>query len=152
MMLTLLLAKVFGVALIAVSIALLAKREFFEKITRDFLKQDLLRLVVSFSEMLAGLFIVLGHNRWEPLPAALITLLGWGFVVEGGSYLLLPRDWTERIVNAGQPPALLYRDRHHRNRARRLSRSVRFWAVAATVISPHLASPLSTRPHPPRSA
>lgn len=103
-MLTLLLAKVFGVALIAVSIALLAKREFFEKITRDFLKQDLLRLVVAFSEMLAGLFIVIGHNRWEPLPAALITLLGWGFVVEGGSYLLLPRDWTERLVNAVNRP------------------------------------------------
>lgn len=104
MTLTLLLAKVFGVALIAISIALLTQREFFGKITRDFLKQDLLRLVVAFSEMLAGLFIVIGHNRWEPLPAALITVLGWGFVLEGGSYLLLPRAWTERFVNAVNRP------------------------------------------------
>lgn len=104
MTLTLMLAKVFGVALLAVSVALLTKRKFFEKITRDFLKQDLLRLVVAFSEMLAGLFIVIGYNRWEPLPAALITVLGWGFVVEGGSYLLLPRAWTERMVNAVNRP------------------------------------------------
>ena len=104
MTLTLLLAKVFGIALIAVSIALLLKREFFAKITRDFLQQDLLRLVISFSELVAGLFIVIGHNRWEPLPAAVITFLGWVFVLEGGSYLLLPEKYTARFINAVNRP------------------------------------------------
>ena len=104
MTLTLLLAKVFGLALIAVGIALLTKREFFAKITRDFLQQDLLRLVISFSEMVVGLFIIIGHNRWEPLPAAVITFLGWVFVLEGGSYLLLPEKWTSRFINAVNRP------------------------------------------------
>lgn len=104
MTLTLLLAKVFGVALIAVSTALILKREFFTKITRDFLQQDLLRLIISFLEMVAGLFIVIGHNRWDPLPAAVITFLGWVFVLEGGSYLLLPEQWTARFINAVNRP------------------------------------------------
>jgi uncharacterized protein YjeT (DUF2065 family) len=104
MPLTILLAKVFGIALIAVSLALIAKRGFFEKITRDFLQQDLLRLVISFSEMVAGLFIVVGHNVWSPAPAAIITFLGWVFVLEGGSYLLLPRQWTERFIQAVNRP------------------------------------------------
>lgn len=104
MPLTILLAKVFGIALIAVSLALIAKRSFFEKITRDFLQQDLLRLVISFSEMVAGLFIVVGHNVWSPTPAAIITFLGWVFVLEGGSYLLLPRHWTERFIQAVNRP------------------------------------------------
>lgn len=104
MTLTLLLAKVFGLALIAVSIALLLKREFFAKITRDFLQQDLLRLVISFLELLAGLFIVIGHNVWSPLPAAVITVLGWVFVLEGGSYLLLPQKYTARFINAVNRP------------------------------------------------
>jgi hypothetical protein len=104
MPLTILLAKVFGAALIAVSLALIAKRRFFEKITRDFLQQDLLRLVISFSEMVVGLFIVIGHNVWSPLPAAIITFLGWIFVLEGGSYLLLPHGWTERFINAVNRP------------------------------------------------
>jgi nitrate reductase gamma subunit len=104
MTLTLLLAKVFGIALIAVSIALLTKREFFAKITRDFLQQDLLRLVISFLELLAGLFIVIGHNRWSPLPAAVITVLGWVFVLEGASYLLLPEKYTARFINAVNRP------------------------------------------------
>ena len=104
MTLTLLLAKVFGLALIAVSIALLTKRDFFAKITRDFLQQDLLRLVISFSELVAGLFIVIGHNVWSPLPAAVITVLGWVFVLEGGSYLLLPEKYTARFINAVNRP------------------------------------------------
>ncbi|HRF09666.1 MAG TPA: hypothetical protein PL193_13625 [Xanthobacteraceae bacterium] len=104
MPLTILLAKVFGIALIAVSIALIVKRDFFEKVTRDFLQQDLLRLVIAFSEMVAGLFIVVGHNVWSPLPAAVITFLGWVFVLEGGSYLLLPRQWSENLINAVNRP------------------------------------------------
>lgn len=104
MSLTLLLAKVFGVALIAVSVALIVKRDFFAKVTRDFLQQDLSRLVISFSEMLAGLFIIIGHNRWDPLPAAVITSLGWVFVLEGAGYLLLPERWTARFINAVNRP------------------------------------------------
>ncbi|MBY0532902.1 MAG: hypothetical protein K2P86_13115 [Xanthobacteraceae bacterium] len=104
MSLTLLLAKVFGLALIAAGIALLVKRDFFAKITRDFLQQDLLRLVISFSEMVAGLFIVIGHNRWSPMPAAVITFLGWVFVLEGASYLLLPEKWAARFINAVNRP------------------------------------------------
>jgi len=104
MPLTILLAKVFGIALIAVSIALIAKRDFFEKVTRDFLQQDLLRLVIAFSEIVVGLFIVVGHNVWSPLPAAVITFLGWVFVLEGGSYLLLPRQLTENFISAVNRP------------------------------------------------
>jgi hypothetical protein len=104
MKLTLLLAKVFGVALIAISIALIVYREHYAQITRDFLQQKLLRTVISFSEMAAGLFIVIGHNVWSPLPAAAITLLGWMFVLEGAAYLLQPERWTARFINAVNRP------------------------------------------------
>ncbi len=104
MPLTLLLAKVFGIALIAISIALIVSRDHFAQITRDFLAQPLLRTVISFSEMAAGLFIVIGHNVWSPLPAAVITFLGWVFVLEGASYLLLPEKWTFRFINAVNRP------------------------------------------------
>ena len=104
MPLTLLLAKVFGIALIAISIALIVSREHFEQITRDFLAQRLLRTMISFLEMVAGLFIVFGHNVWSPLPAAVITFLGWIFVLEGASYLLLPEQWTFRFINAVNRP------------------------------------------------
>lgn len=104
MSLTLLLAKVFGLALIAIGIALILYRDHYAKITRDFLQQPLLRTVISFAEMVVGLFIVIGHNRWDPPPAALITFLGWLFLLEGASYLLLPEKWTARFINAVNRP------------------------------------------------
>jgi hypothetical protein len=104
MTLTLLLAKVFGLALIAIGIALIVYRNHYAQITRDFLQQRLLRTVISFSEMVAGLFIVIGHNIWAPLPAAIITVMGWMFLLEGASYLLLPEKWTARFINAVNRP------------------------------------------------
>jgi hypothetical protein len=104
MKLTLLLAKVFGVALFVIGIALIVYRDHFAQITRDFLQQKLLRTVISFTEMVVGLFIVIGHNVWSPPPAAVITLLGWMFVLEGAAYLLQPERWTVRFVNAVNRP------------------------------------------------
>ena len=90
MALTLLLAKVFGLALVAIGIALIVYRDHYAQITRDFLQQRLLRTVISFSEMVAGLFIVVGHNVSSPVPAAVITELSCTFLLEGARYLLLP--------------------------------------------------------------
>lgn len=104
MLLTLLLAKVFGLALVAIGIALIAYRDLYAQMTRDFIQQRLLRTVISFSELVVGLFIVIGHNVSSPVPAAVITVLGWMFVLEGASYLLLPEKWTTRFVSAVNRP------------------------------------------------
>ena len=104
MSLTLLLAKVFGLALVAIGIALIAYRDLYAQMTRDFIQQRLLRTIISFSELVVGLFIVTGHNVWSPVPAAVITVLGWMFVLEGASYLLLPEKWTTRFVSAVNRP------------------------------------------------
>jgi uncharacterized membrane protein HdeD (DUF308 family) len=104
MALTLLLAKVFGIALIAIGIAIIVYRGHYAQITRDFLQQRLLRTVIAFSETVVGLFIVIGHNVWSPSPAALITLFGWMFVLEGASYLLMPEKYTVRFVNTVNRP------------------------------------------------
>lgn len=104
MSLSLLLAKVFGLALLAIGIALIVYRDLYAQMTRDFIQQRLLRTVISFSELVVGLFIVIGHNVWSPAPAAVITVLGWMFVLEGASYLLLPEKWSTRFVSAVNRP------------------------------------------------
>ena len=55
---------------------------------------------------LAGLFLVFGHNVWSPLPAAIISLLGWIAVIEGGLYLLLPDEAVEGIPEAVNRPSM----------------------------------------------
>jgi uncharacterized protein YjeT (DUF2065 family) len=104
MSLTLLLAKVFGIALIAIGIALIVYRDLYAQMTREFVQQRLLRTVISFAEMVVGLFIVIGHNVWSPLPAAIITAMGWVFLLEGSAYILQPEKWTQRLLNFANRP------------------------------------------------
>jgi uncharacterized protein YjeT (DUF2065 family) len=104
MSLTLLLAKVFGIALIAIGIALIVYRDLYAQMTREFIQQRLLRTVISFAEMVVGLFIVIGHNVWSPLPAAIITAIGWVFLLEGAAYILQPEKWTQRFLSFANRP------------------------------------------------
>ncbi len=50
------------------------------------------------AEVLAGLFLVVMHNQWSPLPAAVITLIGWLLLLEGLLFLVLPDDLVGRFM------------------------------------------------------
>jgi hypothetical protein len=43
------------------------------------------------AELAVGLLLV-ANNLWSPLPAAVITLIGWMAVAEAVAYLFLPDD------------------------------------------------------------
>ena len=90
MELTIYLSKVFGVALIVMGAATLARRRYFAPVLGAFVTERLLRAIVAFMEMLGALFLLFAHNVWSPLPAALVTLLGWVALIKSIAYLLLP--------------------------------------------------------------
>ena len=100
MPLTLLLSKVIGVGFIFLSVILIARRRYFISVMGGFVEQRLLRMVVSLFELFVGLLLIVTHNVWSPLPAAIITLIGWMAVVEALLYLCLPDEWLGRFIAA----------------------------------------------------
>ncbi len=40
--------------------------------------------------MILGLIIVVNHNIWEFSAAGLITLIGWGSLIKGAIFLIIP--------------------------------------------------------------
>lgn len=104
MALTAYLAKVFGLALIVAGISVILYRDAYIKTVAGFVEDRLFRLTVAFSEMLAGLFLIIAHNVWTPLPAAIITALGWVAAIEGAAFMLLPDDILRRFTNAVNRP------------------------------------------------
>jgi hypothetical protein len=74
------------------------RRRYFLPVFASYPDQRLLRAVVSMAEVLAGLFLVVMHNRWSPLPAAVITVVGWLVLLEGLLYLALPDDRVRRFI------------------------------------------------------
>lgn len=77
MELTLYLSKVLGIGLTITGAAIMLRRRYFVPVFGAFVKERLTRATVSLIELFAGLFLVIGHNVWSPLPAAVISLLGW---------------------------------------------------------------------------
>lgn len=105
MTLTILLAKVIGIVLVMTGAAILFRRNYFLPVFAAYVEQRLVRTTMSMIELLAGVFLVVGHNRWSPLPAAIITMLGWMAVLESTIYLFLSDRLVAKFIAAFNTPA-----------------------------------------------
>ncbi len=82
------------------------RRRYFMPVLGGFAEARLTRMMYAFIELLAGLFLVVGHNLWSSAPAAIISFIGWMTVAEAAAYLLLPDEAVDRFVrtfNAHSP-------------------------------------------------
>jgi hypothetical protein len=97
---TILLSQVFGLYFIIVGAAIVIRRRYFLPVFGAFIEERLTRAIVALIELLAGLFLVVMHNDWSSMPAAIISLLGWITAVEGSAYLLLSDEFVEKMFRA----------------------------------------------------
>jgi hypothetical protein len=102
------LAKVLGLVLIIVGAAILLRVRYFIDVVSAYAKERLTRLLMSVMQLMGGLFLVIGHNVWWPVPAAVITLLGWFAIAEALSYLLLPDQHVARMLAMVNKPPVYY--------------------------------------------
>jgi hypothetical protein len=102
------LAKVLGLVLILVGAAILLRVRYFIDVVSAFARERLTRFLLSVIELMAGLFLVIGHNVWWPVPAAVITLLGWAAIAESLCYLLLPDMQIARLMAMMNKPPVYY--------------------------------------------
>jgi hypothetical protein len=103
--LTVYLARVLGLFLIFAGAAMILRRRYLIPVIGSFVQERLTRVLYAFMELLAGLFLVVGHNQWSSPPAAIITILGWLAILEAASYLLLPDETVDRFVRGFNVPA-----------------------------------------------
>ena len=105
MALTVLLAKVVGIVLAMIGGAILVRRRYFLPVFATWAEARLVRTTMSMIELLFGVYVVVAHNVWSPLPAALITILGWMAVLEATIYLFLPDPWVAKFIATFNTPA-----------------------------------------------
>ncbi len=92
-----LLAKVLGVYLVIIGIALFARRKYFSAVFAGFVENHLLRMIVAIVELVAGLFLVVTHQIWNSWPAGIVTFFGWAMSIEGIAYLFMPNRWVNKM-------------------------------------------------------
>ena len=89
------LAQILGPVILLMGAALLLNPKYYEKLFKNFRKEPQLLFLWSMIEIAVGTLIVMQHNAWEQSWILLITLFGWGMILEGSLILLRPAEITQ---------------------------------------------------------
>lgn len=103
------LAEIWGISIVAVSLALLLKDGHLRRFLASLETEDKLFSygLVSF---VIGITMVLAHNIWVKDWYVIITILGWISLVKGLSALFIPKivqKWAKKIESAKWLPIAL---------------------------------------------
>jgi hypothetical protein len=101
------LAKVLGVFMIIVGLAMALRPKAMVEVAVKYARDRALRTLFAAAELVAGLLLVALHSVWSPLPAAIVTLIGWLAVLEGTAYLVLPDRVVEPFLLSFTKPAII---------------------------------------------
>ena len=90
MEISLFLAKVLGLYLVLVSIAILLRPKRFQDMIRDILGSPAVQSLGGIIALLIGILLVVSHNLWVADWRVLITLFAWAGLIKGILYLYTP--------------------------------------------------------------
>ena len=84
------LAKLIGPIFLTIGIGMLVNGAFYRDLITEALASHVLIYLSGVLSLLAGLAIVIAHNRWSGGWPVIITVLGWLMVIGGVIRLVLP--------------------------------------------------------------
>ena len=94
---TLFLAKLIGIFCLVMGASML-KRDAMMEIFRELSRQRALSYVMGVLMLILGLLLTLTHTKWGNPPSAVITLLGWGVLLEAVVFLFSSKE-SHRIIS-----------------------------------------------------
>ncbi len=106
---TIFLARLVGLFLLVLSLAMLVQRGAIEPVLYALVEDRAALLVVAMIGLVGGLAMVLAHNIWSggPLPI-IVTLIGWSMLVRNTLLLFLPSEAVVALFEAFHVDQLYY--------------------------------------------
>lgn len=92
------LAKVIGLYLLIMAIALFVNGQKIKPIMSDLVRNPALMFMIGFICLILGLLLVIGHNLWVADWRVLITIIGWLTLIKGVSRVIYPQ-MDSKMVN-----------------------------------------------------
>jgi hypothetical protein len=97
---TLFLAGVWGPILFAIALGVFISPHHYKRVYRELEKDSLSALTFGIFAMSVGLAQICVHNVWDTTHQAIISFLGWGALVKGATFVIIPKfadkggDWA----------------------------------------------------------
>ena len=99
MELTILLAKIFGLYMLIMGVAILMNKKHFVGAIIAIAKERFAQIIAGAVALLVGLWMVNVHNDWSSWGAGIVSLIGWIGLAKGFAYLFLPERQLNQIVH-----------------------------------------------------
>ncbi len=90
--LSIFLAKLIGLAMLIIGIAIFAKPQDFQNTVKDVSKSNAIMTLISIMPLVVGLAIIISHNIWVNHWIVIITFLGWLITAIGVIRLFFHKD------------------------------------------------------------
>jgi hypothetical protein len=98
MILTLYLARVLGLALIALGLIIAVRRNYYIAVYPMIVTERMTRMVFATFALIGGLLLALADPLWQTLPSVVISLIGWMIVLEALVYLAVPDAQLAKLI------------------------------------------------------
>ena len=96
--LTLYLSQLMGPVMAILGLAFLLRQKEMVTRMKDLAKHPVILLISGMVETTAGLAVVLAHNEWGTPAAFIISLMGWGMLIEGTFSLLVSKTFLRKSI------------------------------------------------------
>jgi uncharacterized protein YjeT (DUF2065 family) len=102
----LIIMKIIGWYLILTSIVVIVRFKHIQKVLAEMKSGSRLMLFMFGTyELILGLIIVTSYNVWEWSPKLVVTILGWGALIEGIAFMAFPKRYTKLASWSSKSPA-----------------------------------------------
>lgn len=98
MILTIYLARVIGLSLIALGLIIVLRRGYYMTVYPTIVTERMTRMVFATLALIGGLLLALHDPLWQTPPSIVISLIGWMVVFEALIYLTLPDDQLTKLI------------------------------------------------------
>jgi hypothetical protein len=92
MEIALLVAKIYGIVLLALGLGMLVNSSYYKKVLLDLLNNTAVIFIGGLAALAIGIVIVMNHNIWEAGWVLIVTLIGWLAIIKGALLLILPKS------------------------------------------------------------
>jgi len=104
----LIVMKIVGWYLIITAVVGIIRFKYLKKMIADLKGSDKIMLYVFGAyELVLGLLIVTSYNVWEWSPRLIVTIIGWGALIEGIALMVLPKKYAQLVSWSGKGPVLM---------------------------------------------
>lgn len=95
---TMMLAGVWGPAMVAMGLGIFISRNHYIRVYREIEREPMAVLVFGIAAVVLGMWQINVHDVWDTFPEMLVSLLGWALLLKGLAAMIMPK-WLDRGGN-----------------------------------------------------